>query len=133
MGSLIKIAKKLAVTLPLATLVTAAALAQSPGTPPPRLAALPGPFDPRAAVDERMVLADNLVEFYHPKALGRFFAQWNARGHQISVVHLGDSHVQLGWLVAPIRQRRPRHGVPLCDRENLLAGRFYEYLHRTLA
>lgn len=105
MGSLIKIAKKLAVTLPLATLVTAAALAQSPGTPPPRLAAPPEPFDPRAAVDERMVLADNLVEFYHPKALGRFFAQWNARGHQISVVHLGDSHVQLGWLVAPIRQR----------------------------
>lgn len=105
MGSLIRIVRSLAAALPLAALVPAAALAQLPVTPSLRPTVSPVPFDPRAAVDGRMIMADNLVEFYHPKALGRFFAQWNARGHQISVVHFGDSHVQLGWLVAPIRQR----------------------------
>ncbi len=105
MRNLIKIAGRFTAALPVATLVTAAALAQSPVTPPPRTAIPPLPFNPKAAVDGRMVVADNLVEFYNPKALGRFFARWNARGQQISVAHLGDSHVQLGWLVAPIRQR----------------------------
>lgn len=92
-------AVRLALAMPLAALPAEAVLAQALAAPPPRPAIILPP------VDARMAMADNFVEFHDRQALGRFFARWNAAGQPASIAHFGDSHVQLGWLVAPIRQR----------------------------
>lgn len=89
----------------LTAIVSATALAQLSAETASNPLANPAALEPQAVVDSRMVLTDNVVEFYDRKALGRFLTQWNALGQPVSVAHFGDSHVQSGWLVAPLRQR----------------------------
>lgn len=55
-------------------------------------------------VDARMQMSDNVVEFYDRSALGRFYAKWMAQDPNISIGHFGDSHIQLGWILEPLRR-----------------------------
>ena len=88
-----------------------AAKAEQYVTPPPQtsVAVLPPPLSPEEEVEARFQRADNFVEFYDRAALGRFFLNWANRSSEPPVIaHFGDSHVQLGWLVSPLRERFQR-------------------------
>ncbi|MFC0820968.1 GDSL-type esterase/lipase family protein [Moraxella marmotae] len=45
----------------------------------------------------------NVLQNVNQKTLGRLLKDWQS-GQQIVVAHFGDSHVQPGWQVAPIRK-----------------------------
>jgi lysophospholipase L1-like esterase len=64
---------------------------------------------PLQQVEARFRAADNVVEFGDRRALGRFFLQWDRPEFTApTIAHFGDSHVQLGWMIAPVRDRLQR-------------------------
>lgn len=49
--------------------------------------------------------AQNKIEFANAKTLGRLYQKWKSNSQQpIVVAHFGDSHIQTGWQIAPLRQ-----------------------------
>lgn len=47
----------------------------------------------------------NKIENVNERTLGKLFNKWNSDSKEpIVVAHFGDSHVQTGWQIAPIRQ-----------------------------
>lgn len=51
----------------------------------------------------------NLVEYGDPRAFGRFLTRWRAgRDRPVVIAHFGDSHVQSGYQVGPIRESLQR-------------------------
>ena len=82
------------------------AQAQDAATVPP---VSPPVLTPLEQVEARFRRADNVVEFANRRALGRFFLNWDqADFRSPSIAHFGDSHVQFGWMIAPLRDRLQR-------------------------
>ena len=87
--------------------IISAATAQQ--TPVAKVAATPPTPSALDAVEARFRRTDNVLEFGNRRALGRFFLNWDQPNFTApSVAHFGDSHVQFGWLVAPVRDRLQR-------------------------
>lgn len=46
----------------------------------------------------------NRIEYANQASLGSLLTKWQTQSSPIVVAHFGDSHVQTGWQIAPIRQ-----------------------------
>lgn len=69
----------------------------------------PPALTPLEQVEARFRRADNVIEFGNRRALGRFFSTWDQADFKSpSIAHFGDSHVQFGWMITPLRDRLQR-------------------------